>query len=272
MSTERRTIERDSQAAARDLVAARRTAREPSAAGFSVPTSSAAAYAIQEAAIALWPLPLVGWKVGAVGEPWCSQYGIDRLAGPVFQDGLQRAGREEVRAGVYPSGFAAVEAEFVFRIGAGVAPGRMNWTAQDAADAVASLHGGVEIASSPMATINELGPGAIIADFGNNAGLLIGPEIHDWRSRSLADLRCQTIVDGRLAGEGGAAAVPGGLLTALAFALNHCASRGRPLLEGQHVCTGATTGIHVVQPGQRAQVEFAGYGAVQCRIEALAPR
>jgi 2-keto-4-pentenoate hydratase len=271
MSTEPRTIDSDSQAAARALVAARRAAREPTTA-FPVPASSAAAYAIQDAAIALWPLPLVGWKVGAVGEPWRSQYGIDRLAGPVFRDGLQRAGKEEVRAGVYPRGFAAVEAEFVFRIGAGVAPGRMIWTAQDAADAVASLHGGVEIASSPMATINELGPGAIIADFGNNSGLLIGPEIHDWRSRSLADLRCQTIVDGRLAGEGGAAAVPGGLLTALAFALNHCASRGRPLLEGQHVCTGATTGIHVVQPGQRAQVEFAGYGAVHCRIEALAPR
>jgi 2-keto-4-pentenoate hydratase len=134
------------------------------------------------------------------------------------------------------------------------------------------LHGGVEIASSPMAMINDLGPVAIIADFGNNAGLLVGPAIPDWRDTPMPELRCQTTVDGLLVGEGGAAVVPGGLMTALAFALNHCASRGRPLLEGQHVCTGATTGIHVVHPGQRTQVDFSGYGSVRCRIEALAPR
>ena len=123
-----------------------------------------------------------------------------------------------------------------------------------------------------MASINDLGPGAIIADFGNNAGLLVGPAIADWRDRPLSELRCQTRIDGKLAGNGGATQVPGGPLEALAFALNHCASRGRPLTAGQHVCTGATTGIHLVQPGQLAEVEFAGYGTVRCRVGAFAPR
>jgi 2-keto-4-pentenoate hydratase len=237
-----------------------------------VPASTAGAYAIQEAGISLWPHPLVGWKVGAVSEPWRSRYGIERLAGPVFWDGLQRAGGEELTVRVFPGGFAAVEAEFVVRIGEGVPVGRTNWTAQDAAAAVESLHGGVEIASSPMAAINDLGPGAIIADFGNNSGLLVGPSIPDWRDRPLTELRCQTRIDGRPAGEGGASLVPGGPLAALAFALNHCASRGRPLLAGQHVCTGATTGIHLIQPGQCAEVEFFGYGTVRLRVGAASPR
>jgi 2-keto-4-pentenoate hydratase len=254
------------------LVNTRLAARTLSASALPVPASAAAAYAIQEAAIGLWTQPVVGWKVGAVGEPWRSRFGIERLAGPVFSDVLQQAGNEELSVHVYPAGFAAVEAEFVFRIGAGVPIGRMDWTAQDAAAAVESLHGGVEIASSPIAAINDLGPGAIIADFGNNAGLLVGPSIPDWRGKALAELRCETRIDGRAAGEGGASLVPGGPLAALAFALNHCASRGRPLRPGQHVCTGATTGIHVIKPGQCAEVEFIGYGTVRCRVSALLPR
>ncbi len=272
MSIEGNMVESEVLASARMLVGARRTVAVLSASALAVPATAGAAYAIQEAAIGLWPQPVVGWKVGAVGEPWRTRFGIERLAGPVFSGLLQQAGSAEVSAHVYPGGFAAVEAEFVFRIGAGVPTGRTDWTAQDADAAVESLHGGVEIASSPMAAINDLGPGAIIADFGNNAGLLVGPAIPDWRGKALAELRCQTRIDGRPAGEGGASLVPGGPLAALAFALNHCASRGRPLSPGQHVCSGATTGIHVIKPGQVAEVEFFGYGTVRCRIDALLPR
>jgi 2-keto-4-pentenoate hydratase len=272
MSRKETAVDPAASASAQALVGARLAARALPASDLAVPASAADAYAIQEAGIGLWPHPVVGWKVGAVGEPWCSRFGIERLAGPVFSDVLQRAGSEELSVNVYPGGFAAVEAEFVFRIGAGVATDRTDWTAQDAANAVESLHGGVEIASSPMSAINELGPGAIIADFGNNAGLLVGPSIPDWRTRPISELRCQTRIDGNVAGEGGAWLVPGGPLAALAFALNHCASRGRPLRAGQHVCSGATTGIHFIRPGQRAEVDFNGYGSVRCCVGTALPR
>jgi 2-keto-4-pentenoate hydratase len=272
MSIEQETAYRDALAFARKLVGARLGASALPASALVVPASASAAYAIQEAGIGLWPQPVVGWKVGAVGEPWRSRYGIERLAGPVFSDARQIAGNDELMVHVYPGGFAAVEAEFVFRIGAGVRTDRTDWTAQDAAGAVESLHGGVEIASSPMSAINDLGPGAIIADFGNNAGLLVGPSIPDWRDKPLTGLRCQTRIDGNVAGEGGAWLVPGGPLAALAFALNHCASRGRPLRAGQHVCSGATTGIHFIRPGQRAEVDFDGYGSVRCRVATVLPR
>jgi 2-keto-4-pentenoate hydratase len=272
MNTDGATVDRDVHASARILVGARRAARALPATALAVPVSAIAAYAIQESAIGLWPAPLAGWKVGAVGEPWRSRFGIGRLAGPVFSDGLQLAAGEELLARICPGGFAAVEAEFVFRIGAGVAPERQDWTPETAAGVVEMLHGGVEIASSPLAAINDLGPGAIIADFGNNAGLLVGPSLHGWRTVDLADLRCETRIDGKAVGTGSAAAVPGGPLAGLAFALNHCAGRGRPLQAGQHVCTGATTGIHPVHAGQRAEVEFFGYGTVQCRIEAAVAR
>jgi len=254
------------------LVESRRTARPLAAEDFAAPATVAAAYDIQEAAIGLRSEPVAGWKVGAVGEPWRGMLGIERLAGPVFSGLLQRADGVELVARVYPGGFAAVEAEFVFRIRADVRTEGRQWDAESAADVVESLHGGVEIASSPMASINDKGPGAIIADFGNNAGLLVGPAIPGWRQLALQALSCSTRVDGVVVGEGSAAAVPGGPLSALAFALNHCARRGRPLQGGQYICSGATTGIHQVHPGQHAEVRFGEYGAVRCRIEAAVSR
>lgn len=259
-------------ARARLLVESRRSARPLADDAFATPATVAAAYDIQEAAIGLWSEPVAGWKVGAVGEPWRGKLGIERLAGPVFAGLLQRADGAELVARVYPLGFAAVEAEFVFRIRAEVNTEDRQWDAASAADVVESLHGGVEIASSPLASINDKGPGAIIADFGNNAGLLVGPAIPGWRDLALQSLSCSTRVDGVLVGEGSAAVVPGGPLSALAFALNHCARRGRPLRGGQYVCSGATTGIHNVRPGQHAEVRFGEYGAVRCRIEAAGSR
>ncbi len=50
---------------------------------------------------------------------------------------------------------------------------------------VSGLHVGIEAAGSPLAAINELGPTVVVSDFGNNAGLLLGPAIPDWRKRPL---------------------------------------------------------------------------------------
>ena len=258
--------------AARNVVEARRRAMADVVSAARLVDTIAAAYAIQDAAIELWPESVAGWKVGAVAEPWRGRFGIERLAGPVFRDGLQVTGGEECRVEVFAHGFAAVEAEFVFRIRAGAVTDQPGFTPDSAAEVVDSLHGGVEIASSPNPRINDLGPAAIVADFGNNAGLLVGPAIARWRDSDWAQLTCHTSLDGVRVGQGSAAAVPGGPLAALAFALNHCAARGRPLRAGQHVCTGATTGIHVVHPGQRAEVTFADYGSVRCRIEAAQGR
>ena len=54
---------------------------------------------------------------------------------------------------------------------------RLEWTRAEARELVAAVHVGVETAGSPLATINDLGPCAIVADFGNNAGLIVGPEL-----------------------------------------------------------------------------------------------
>ena len=260
------------EAIAARLVEARRAGEGLGEFPGRLPADAAEAYACQDAAIALWPDTLAGWKVGWVGEEWRDQFPQERLTGPVFARALHRShGGEEVEAGIFAQGFAAVEAEFVFRIGEDAPPALMDWTAEDAAGLVSSMHMGMEIASSPLATINALGPKAIVADFGNNAGLIVGAPIADWRRRDAASLRSSTIINGKPAGKGGAESLSGGPLAGLVFALGHCARRGLPLRAGQFVCTGATTGIHVVVVGDKTEVVFEGAGKLHCRLRGMTP-
>jgi 2-keto-4-pentenoate hydratase len=235
-----------------------------------LPTTLATAYACQDAAIALWPDRIQGWKVGRILEPWMSRFGEDRLVGPVFAKGVWDA-NGVVDFPVFHGGFAAVEAEFIVRLGADPTPAKANWTATEASALVAALHVGIETAGSPLATINELGPPVVISDFGNNAGLIVGPVIPNWRDLGPEQLTSETFVDEKSVGKGTAASVPGGPLAALAFALNVCARRGLPLKTGQFVSTGATTGIHDIRIGQSARAVFGGVGEVRCRaVRALA--
>jgi 2-keto-4-pentenoate hydratase len=125
----------------------------------------------------------------------------------------------------------------------------------------------VETAGSPLATINDLGPTAIVADFGNNAGLIVGPPLSNWRTTPVEQWRCETFVDGVAVGRGHAGVPPGGPFESLRFLLELCARRARPLTAGAWISTGAITGVHQVVAGQAARVTFEESGEVLCRAE-----
>ncbi|MDR0184179.1 2-keto-4-pentenoate hydratase [Lysobacter arvi] len=262
----------DSAAIAQRLVEARRQAIALPDYPGPLPVGLGDGYACQDAAIALWGLPVVGWKVGKIPAEWEHRLGEERLVGPIFQGAVQTQSREPARFAVIAGGFAAVEAEFVFRIARDASPEKTDYTAAEAAELVAALHVGIELAGSPLPLINVLGPPVVVSDFGNNAGLVLGTEITDWARRTADELACETFIDGHLVGEGGAASIAGGLLAALAFALSRGARRGHPLKRGMLVTTGAATGIHDIVAGQRARVSFGEWGELHCDAVAAEPQ
>ncbi len=232
-----------------------------------IPRDLDSAYAIQDAAIGQWPDRLAGWKVGRLPPQWQERLGEPRLVGPIFAGSIvQAGGREPVPFPVFVGGFAAVEAEFVFELGADAPRDKTAWTREEAATLVGAMHLGVEFAGSPLATINELGPCVVVSDFGNNAGLLLGQAVPDWRLRGDATMTCETFLDGKSIGRGVAASVDP--LDALAFALGRCARRRRPLRAGDYVSTGAATGIHDVRAGADARIVFDGLAEIHCRAVA----
>lgn len=240
------------------------------------PQTLDAGYAIQDAALALWPAPLAGWKVGRIPDDWRARLGEERLVGPIFADAVRHARMGQSEAfPVIRDGFAAVEAEFVFRLGADAPPGRLDWTDDAALALVDELRVGVELAGSPLPRINDQGPAVVVSDFGNNAGLVLGQTVPGWRARIGAGeqaLRCTTEIEGVRVGEGGAGEIVGGLVAALRFALARCARRGLPLRAGQWVSTGAATGIHEILPGQSARVSFPGVDVLDVTAILAMPR
>ncbi len=224
------------------------------------------AYAIQDAAIGLWPDEIAGWKIGLIQPELRASMGGDRITGPIFQRQVLRVGEgEEAELPVIEGGFAAVEAEFLLRIGRDQSPDKRGWNEAEAEAMLGGVHIGIEAAGSPFAGINDFGPGVVVSDFGNNAGLVIGAEVTDWRNTDWANVEATASIDGARVGQGRASMLPGGPLAALVFILNHCAERGRPLREGQWISSGAVTGVHRIEAGQHAVLSFGPFGTLRCR-------
>ncbi|MBL8552527.1 MAG: fumarylacetoacetate hydrolase family protein [Hyphomonadaceae bacterium] len=237
------------------------------------PRTLAEAYAIQDAAIPLWPGDVAGWKIGLVQPAQRATFGEARIAGPIFRENLRFVESDVIAAApVFEGGFAAVEAEFAVLLKADAPPARTEWAEEDAAALVGAAHIAIEIASSPLASINDLGPAVTVADFGNNFGLVIGPRIPDWGKRAWRDLSARMSINEQTVGEGSAASLPGGPLAALAFILSNCAKRGRPLKAGDWISTGATTGVHLINLGETARADFGALGSVCVRAERASPR
>jgi 2-keto-4-pentenoate hydratase len=262
----------DAKGAATHFVKARRAAGSFTQYPGAVPEDLEAAYRCQDEAIGLWDDAIAGWKVGWIPEPFSAKFGAQRLVGPIFARGIRRIGGDEVvDTPVFAQGFAAIEAEFVLELARDAPAGVIEWTAETARALVKTMYVGIEIASSPLQNINDYGPAVVASDFGNNAGLLLGAQISDWQSRPLESLVCETRIDGSVVGRGTAAAVSGGPLSALAFALQLNARRGRPLRAGDLVSTGAATGVHSIVAGQSAEAIFTGIGSLRCRVVPMTP-
>ncbi|WP_394696339.1 2-keto-4-pentenoate hydratase [Pseudoxanthomonas japonensis] len=254
------------------FVGARRQGRALPGFPGDIPDDLVTAYRVQDMAIARWPDRVVGWKVGFIAPERRDVSGDERLLGPIFARQLQMATGSQSVFEVFGGGFGAVEAEYVLRVDEDVPGDKTEWTPEEAAAVPSTLFVGMEVASSPLATINQLGPRVVVSDFGNNNGLVMGAEIPAWTERSDASLTCTTWIDGRQVGQGGATTLPGGLRAAFAFALARSARRGRPLKAGDLIATGNATGIHDILPGQQARIDFDGHGSIECLATAATPK
>ncbi|MBU2166281.1 MAG: 2-keto-4-pentenoate hydratase [Alphaproteobacteria bacterium] len=259
-------LSEDGRAIARAFVEARRSGQALPTYPGPVPDTLAAAYAIQDAAIALMPDAIAGWKLGRIPPPLDGQFGAGRLAGPIFAATVRSAGTL-TEFPLIVDGFGAVEAEYLLLM-AETPPLRSRWTVAEATRLVSQIRVGVEIAGSPFPGINDYGPAVTASDFGNNAGLILGAKVErDWAGDpgALDDLTCAMRIDGETVGTGGATHIPGGPFDSLAFLLNVLAERGLRPQAGQWISTGAATGVHRIAIGQTAEADFGPHGTITCR-------
>jgi len=252
---------------AQAFVTARRAGRALASYPGAPPADLAAAYAIQDHAIRADGRPIAGWKVGRIFPPDDARLGSNRLSGPIFAESVIDGETGAPAMPVFSGGFAAAEAEFLLHI----APGHTGAAPQTDAETLALLDDvriGIEIASSPYPGINADGPTVTASDFGNNFGLVRGPQVADWRGTDLRTVRVQTAIDGETVGEASAETMLDGPLGAVRFLLANLASRGISVAQGGWVSSGAVTGVHKVRAGQRVEASFGALGTVACTIVA----
>lgn len=263
----------DERGIAMGFVTARRSASALSIYPGHVPETLAVAYRIQDLAIAAMSLPIGGWKVGRIAPALVARYGAERLAGPIFARSIRRAAPGIVPAGlVFAGGYAAAEAEFLFEFGDAPPVGKVQFTAAEAASLVRRVHVGIEIASSPFLKINDLGPAVTISDFGNNNGLIVGPEVTNWRQGETFGWIVETALDGRTVGSGCGNDIPGGPLESVRFLLENLAARSIAVQPGMWASSGAITGVHEVSVGGCVNARFGVDLAVECVIEPAGPQ
>src|SRR5882762_2717325 len=185
---------------ARAFVGARLSAAPLAAYPGTLPADLAMAYAVQNAALGLWQDRIVGWKVGLIPPPAQAALGTARLAGPIFHRGLIASAAGPVDLAAIQGGFAAIEAELLVAARADAPESKTQWTVADAAEFTGEWHLGMEFAASPLATINELGAAAVVCDFGNNSGIVVGPRLDGALVANPDQLIYETKIDGRPVG------------------------------------------------------------------------
>jgi len=250
---------------ARSFVEARRTGTALADYPGELPAALADAYAVQDAAIVLTAGTISGWKVGRINPPLEGQ---DRLTGPIYADHIFTAGRGAIVMPVFGGGFAAAEAEFLLRIAARPDPAKLHYTVAEARALIDAVHVGIEIASSPFAGINDGGACVVISDFGNNNGLVIGPEATGWRTDDINNWPVELWINDARVGAATSATMLDGPFGAARFLFELMAARGIALLPGQWISSGAVTGVHRVAIGDRIVARFADGLSVGCEIAA----
>ena len=247
------------------FVAARRSGLALASYPGTAPADLAEAYAIQDAALAIWERPVGGWKVGRIGAPEDARLGADRLTGPVFADTIFQAGNDPVAMSVFADGFAAAEAEFMLRLDppADTGPPASN---EEAMRWIDEIRIGIEIASSPYPRVNEDGPCVTISDHGNNAGLVLGTAIERARWGELDSIGVSLEVGERTVGSATTADMLDGPFGAARFLLRNLHDRGIAPRAGWWISSGAITGVHEVARGDEVTARFDGVGELAVRI------
>lgn len=224
-----------------------------------LPQSLAQAYAVQMQSIADWDADLIGFKVGGVPPKFQEQFPTIWQAGPMFADQRYTAKTgDSLYVTVFEGGFAAYEAELVFVLKDLDKLDAPLQTVEETHAFIERVHLGAEIASSPNPEVNNLGPGSIISDMGNNAGVVLGPEAPLTILEDFSKLEVVLHIDDVEIGRATPNPGENGPLGALRFILNHFISlKGQlDLPENCLISSGAITGVHQSHAGTKGNLKF----------------
>lgn len=225
------------------------------------------AYAVQDLSIKANTDEITGWKIGMVSPELRNELGAERIMGPIYKHfthfvGKSHSESESIQLPVFDGGFIAVEAELVIELAVDITPGSVD-TSKGVEHLVKAMYAGIEIASSPIVDLNSYGPTAIITDYGNQNGMVVGAKIENWQE-AIQHMNSKTEINGEVISTKPATNVLNGQMAALAYLIDCAAERNITLPAGTFVLSGATNGVHETLVGAKSTISF---GDMKLNIE-----
>jgi len=256
----------DSAKAAALLIEARREGHKMDALPADAePANLGDAYAIQDAIIDQFGLPLVGWKVALTNDEAMQRAGASEpAAGPLFAPHI---GGSPSVIDQHANCVAGFECEFAFRLAKGLPAAGAPYEAADVKDAIEAMYPAIEVVGARIANRPALGVRGTVADHAGNFSVVLGLPVDNWKDLDLAQCGVRHCVDGDEIAASSGANVLGNPLNALAWLANHLAGRGRELEAGQLIITGAATGPLPGPQGSTVIGDFGDLGVVEVKFE-----
>jgi 2-keto-4-pentenoate hydratase len=257
------------EAAARLLFEAREARRRLSRLPEAIsPRTTDDAEAICEAFTKLLEQPFGGWKVGATDLIVPIKLGLERpFCGPiparyVYDSGARVEWGDLLRP--------VVEAEIGMRLGRNLPPRAQAYTREEVADAIDTLHPGIEIPESRLTDDHPHGALGMVADLGYAGRYVAGAGIRDWRAIAKESFAARLLINGREVARGSAAKAFGHPLDGVVWLANHRSKRfGEGLRAGDIVSTGSLTGIHWTKAGDLVVADYGPLGTVTVTLAGL---
>jgi 2-keto-4-pentenoate hydratase len=231
-----------------------------------LPKDTASAYRIAQLVAQKLGWSVGGWKTGAMKEEMQRALKTDKpIYGPVYTQFIRMS---PASMSLHSLLNPIVEMEYVAKLRVDLPPQSRLYTQHEVADAVASLHPGLEIAECRFKR-DERFPGlaARLADGGGSGRIVYGPPIENWRSRDIAGQEVALRIDGVQTRRGTAAAAIDHPIVPLTWLANELSRTGIGMKAKEMISTGTLGGMHVVNTAQQDIADFGPFGQVDVTFE-----
>jgi 2-keto-4-pentenoate hydratase len=240
---------------------------EPASAWYGPGFDMAAAYAVQDAYVALLKVQrgaaMAGYKVGLTNPRMQAMCGVDEpVAGVVLASGVQPS-PGKIRAADHIH--LGIECEIAVRLGADVKPETLPSSPETAGRLIDRVAAAFEIVDDAKADYTRLDGVSLAADNSWNAGLVLGPE-ESYDGRPLTGRRGVLAVNEKDVDHGMSDDVLGDPLSVVVWLARHLATRGQHLRRGDWITTGSIVTTKFAQAGETYAFRIEGLEPVRLSV------
>jgi 2-keto-4-pentenoate hydratase len=236
--------------------------------GELAPVSLAEAYEVQDAVHQLFQDAgwgeLAGHKIALTSKPIQELCGVDQPAGGAIFARTVHQSPATVSLGEFMH--LGLEFELGLRLGADLPASGAPHTRESVAAAVATCMPAFELIEDRGADYGDLDAASILTDKCWCGGVVLGPEVADWRRLDLTSAPVLLIWNGEVVDRGVTGAAMGHPFEGLAWLANLLASRGRAMKAGEIVITGSALRTRFPEAGDEVTYRIDGLGEATVRI------